>query len=238
MLRKQLDRLLQCPFWAKADSAKDIAIEFSHQFGSGGTPSSAVTAIGVTTKSLTTDWVKQTVTVTLPSVAGKTLGTDDNNNLDILIWFDAGSDFDARTNSLGQQSGTFDISNVQLEFGTEATEFEYVSPADQLARCQRYFERLGDDAMVGSGQCEATNSAHVYVNYSRKRAVPVVTFPSTASGYVMTIAGANATATSMSPANRGTTGCNAISVTSGLTAGQGVNLFLTTATYIDVDAEL
>lgn len=32
-----------------------------------------------------------------------------------------------------------DATNVQLEFGDQATDFEYVHPSDQLARCERYY---------------------------------------------------------------------------------------------------
>ena len=132
-------------FWAKADASKNIATSFLQSFGSGGSPSPAVSAISPATHSLTTSWQKFTTTATMPSTSGKTLGTNNNDLFDITFWFDAGSNHDASTNSLGQQSGTFDISNVQLEFGDTATEFEYVSPADQLARCQRYYQRSGGE---------------------------------------------------------------------------------------------
>lgn len=36
---------------------------------------------------------------------------------------------------------TFDIANVQLEFGDTATDFEYRHPAEELALCQRYYEK-------------------------------------------------------------------------------------------------
>ena len=38
--------------------------------------------------------------------------------------------------------GGFTISNMQLELGSEATEFEQVDPATQLAKCQRYYQKL------------------------------------------------------------------------------------------------
>jgi hypothetical protein len=56
------------------------------------------------------------------------------------IWFDAGSDFNARTDSLGQQSGTFDIAQVQIEPGPVATPFEQRPIGTELALCQRYFQ--------------------------------------------------------------------------------------------------
>lgn len=127
-------------FWAKADAAKNIAVEFTQNFGSGGSPSAAVGSIGVTTIALTTSWQKFTVTVTLPSIAGKTLGTDGNDYFSAVFWFDAGSDFNARTNSLGTQSGTFDLAQVQLEAGAEATEFEERHIQTEQALCHRYYE--------------------------------------------------------------------------------------------------
>jgi hypothetical protein len=55
------------------------------------------------------------------------------------IWFDAGSDYNSRTDSLGQQSGTFDIAQVQVEPGAVATAFERRPIGMELALCQRYF---------------------------------------------------------------------------------------------------
>ncbi len=126
-------------FWAKADATKNIAIEFAQNFGTGGSPSAEVTSIGVTKKQLTTSWQKITHTVTLPSITGKTLGSDGNDHLGLFIWFDAGSDFNSRTDSLGQQSGTFDIAQVQVEAGPVATPFERRPIGTELALCQRYY---------------------------------------------------------------------------------------------------
>jgi hypothetical protein len=132
-------------FWAKADASKNIAVEFVQDFGTGGSPSSIVTAIGVTTCALTTSWQKFSVTASITSISGKTLGTDGNSNLRCVFWFDAGSDFNARTNSLGQQSGTFDIAQVQLEAGDTATPFEHRSFGQELALCKRYFQKTGPE---------------------------------------------------------------------------------------------
>jgi len=130
-------------FYAKADASKNIAIEFSQQFGTGGSPSATVNGIGVDTVSLTASWAKYTVTVSIPSISGKTLGTDGNDSLQLFIWLDAGSDYNARTNSLGNQSGTFEFAQVQLEAGSVATPFERRSYGEELALCQRYYEACG-----------------------------------------------------------------------------------------------
>jgi hypothetical protein len=136
-------------FWAKADAPKNMAVEFGQAFGSGGTPSPRITALDVTTIALTTSWKKYTVTVDIPSIAGKTLGTNNNDYLEIVYWFEAGSNFDNRTNSLGQQSGTFDIAQVQLEAGSKATAFEKRPYGTELHLCQRYFQIV--QKLPGSG---------------------------------------------------------------------------------------
>ena len=148
-------------FYAKADSAKPISIEFVQRFGTGGSPSSNVFGIGVQKLNLTTSWQKFTVTANIPSIAGKTIGTDNDDNLAVLFWFDAGSDFNARTNSLGQQSGTFDIAQVQLEEGSVATPFENRPIGTELALCQRYFisTRINsqNDGFLITGEAVATS---------------------------------------------------------------------------------
>jgi hypothetical protein len=129
-------------FWAKADAAKPISVELIQSFGSGGSPSASVETIGTTKTTLSTSWQKVTVTATVPSISGKTLGTNGNSWLQFNIWFDAGSDLNARTDSLGQQSGTFDIAQVQIEPGPVATPFEQRPIGTELALCQRYFQVL------------------------------------------------------------------------------------------------
>jgi hypothetical protein len=77
----------------------------------------------------------------MPSCAGKTIGTDNNDRFLAVFWFDAGSNFNDRTASLGQQSGTFDITQVQLEEGPFATPFERRPIVNELKLCQRYFQK-------------------------------------------------------------------------------------------------
>lgn len=151
-------------FWAKADAAKNMAVEFVQSFGSGGSPSADIGGIGVTTIALTTSWKYYTVTVTLPSISGKTLGTNNDDYVQMLFWFEAGSTYNSRTNSLGQQSGTFDIAMVQLEAET-ATPFERRPFGMELALCQRYgFDAIGASkggnySRVGTGGMNRTSTS-------------------------------------------------------------------------------
>jgi hypothetical protein len=82
----------------------------------------------------------------VPSIAGKTLGTNGNDNLAINLWTSGGSDYNARTNSLGLQTIGVDLWGVHIKVGTHTTAATdlYKQPelGPELARCQRYFEVL------------------------------------------------------------------------------------------------
>jgi len=130
---------LTLSFWAKADASKSIAIELVQKFGTGGSPSGDV-GFGITKTTIGTSWQKVTVTATAPSISGKTLGSNGDTSLGVNIWLDAGSDYNGRTNSLGQQSGTFDIAQVQIERGPVATPFERRPIGTELSLCQRYYQ--------------------------------------------------------------------------------------------------
>ncbi len=167
-------------FWAKADASKNMAVEFSQSFGTGGSPSASVNSIGVTTCSLTTSWKKFTITTTIPSISGKTLGTNNNDFIEVIFWFDAGSSFNARTNSLGQQSGTFDIAQVQLEEGTIATPFENRPVGAELQLCQRYFNIINPGGGAFFGVSKSPNTAtDCWISWPEMRAKPVITSSAT-----------------------------------------------------------
>jgi hypothetical protein len=158
-------------FWAKADATKNIAVDLAQAFGSGGSPSAAVVAIGVTKVSIGTTFQKVTITTTLPSISGKTLGSNNDHSLILSIFFDAGSTYNARTDSLGQQSGTFEIAQVQVEPGPVATPFERRPIGTELALCQRYYDTQG---MVFRG----ADFANVYPQmgwHVEMRSTPTVT---------------------------------------------------------------
>lgn len=143
-VRKYAGKTITVSFRAKADAAKDIAIEGVQNFGTGGAPSAEVTAVDIVKKTLGVGWAQYSVTMDVPSIVGKTIGTDDNDYFELVFWFDAGSDFNARTDTLGQQSGTFEISEVQVEEGSVATNFESRTVEEELALCHRYFEKSYD----------------------------------------------------------------------------------------------
>jgi hypothetical protein len=165
-------------FWAKADANKNIAVEFWQRFGTGGSPSSSIPGIGSQLVALTTTWQKKTITVTIPSIVGKTLGTDgvQTTSTGITFWFDAGSNFTQAAN-LGQQSGTFDIAQVKLEDGSVATNGWHPYDGEfggEVQACARYYEKGS-----GSYYANSTNTWGIYDKFTIiKRVVPSLTISS------------------------------------------------------------
>lgn len=141
-ITKLAGKTVTVSFWAKADSVKKIWIEHIQVFGTGGTPSTTIAGIAVQEISLTSTWSKYSYTITLPSLAGKVLGTDGVHTsvVTLQFWFDVGSAHLSRIPTGVQQSGTFDIAQVQLEEGSVATPFENRPYGLELSLCQ-YFLR-------------------------------------------------------------------------------------------------
>jgi hypothetical protein len=164
-------------FYAKADSNKSVSVEFQQFFGTGGSPSSQVTGIGVQKLNLTSSWQNFTVTVNIPSIAGKTIGTNNNDYLAVAFWFDAGSNWNSNTNSLGQQSGTFDIAQVQLEEGSVATPFENRPIGTELALCQRYYFSL---ASISGSRWDGAGS---YSDFTIVYPVPMRSIPTVSATF-------------------------------------------------------
>jgi hypothetical protein len=130
-------------FWAKASSGTpSIAVNLNQNFGTGGSPSSSVTN-PVGKIAISTSWARYSLTYALPSVSGKTFGTNANSRLDVNIWVSAGSDNNTASSTLGIQNNTFEIWGVQLEAGSVATPFQTATGTIQgeLAACQRYYWR-------------------------------------------------------------------------------------------------
>jgi hypothetical protein len=130
-------------FWAKAASGTPkIAVELSQDFGDGGSPSADVTTYaGQVT--ISTSWARYSVTVAVPSISGKTLGTNGSDFLRLALWTSAGSSFNSRTGSLGIQTNTISFWGLQVEEGSTASAFQTATGTIQgeLAACQRYYYR-------------------------------------------------------------------------------------------------
>lgn len=105
-----------------------ISARLVQDFGTGGSPSSiVVTSVGAV--SLTANWQRFTFTVAVPSISGKTIGTDNNSSLWVSFQI---------TNTA---TGEIDFSQMQIETGSVATPFERRPYGTELMLCQRYYYR-------------------------------------------------------------------------------------------------
>jgi len=123
-------------------------------------------------------WQKCTHTFNTPSLLGQTL--TDPTSLQVEFWLSAGSTFNPRSDSLGVQSGTIDITSVQIEEGGVATDFERLSVAEEMANCMRYYQ-VGGQQLYGY-----VSGPTVILRYDRlginMRATPVVAVQATYYG--------------------------------------------------------
>lgn len=157
-------------FWAKTDSTRNLQTYIGQDFGTGGSPSTVNYKTGAT-KSIGTGWTQYSTTVTLDSLSGKTIGTNGDSNLAIIIR--------TLTNNATQ---TVDVWGVQLEEGSIATPFRRNSPNLQaeLAACQRYYERIYEFGATGF-QDNSSIARGVGAPYFPKRTTPSISASSAMS---------------------------------------------------------
>ncbi len=141
-------------FWIKASAANaSTNIEVAQIFGSGGSANVVNTYTG---PSITTSWQRFTLTVDIPSIAGKTIGT--SSYLSITLYSTTGI----------ASSLLVDTWGWQVEQGSTATAFQTATGTIQgeLAACQRYYNTMVSGAtnlMVGNGAFYSSSQLYVGV---------------------------------------------------------------------------
>jgi len=132
-------------------------------------------------------------TLTFAGDASGALGNDNGNSFQVNWFLVAGTDLSSGTlntswasstsanRAVGQVNLADDTANewyltgVQLEVGTVATPFEHRSFGEELALCQRYYERWerADSLQVGMGHTYSTGASYGVIAYTvTKRAAP------------------------------------------------------------------
>ena len=186
-------------FWVKSSVAQNF---YGYLFTSDGTSQNYPFETG----SLTADtWTK--ITKTIPGNSNLTFNNDNGAGLQIQFWAYLGTSYTGTItlNQWGAFAGatrtpdntstwyttddaTFEITGVQLEVGSVATDFEHRSYGQELALCQRYYTRL-----TGSGGNEmhftGSTKQQQYVSCSRvelpttMRTAPSISFSGTRDIY-------------------------------------------------------
>ena len=233
-------------FYAKAATGTPkIAVVFTQNFGTGGS-TSVDTKLGDVT--ISTTWTRYSITGTMPSVSGKTIGANNFNTLQFFV--SAGSTASAGIAGITVQNNTFQVAAFQLEAGSKATPFQTASGGSlqaELAMCQRYYYRANIPATpsrFGMGMASTTTGVDGFVQFPVvMRTTPTAVEQSgTAGDYSIFSSGATVTTCSAVP-SFGTASpfgaTTAFTVASGLTAGQAVFIRpASTNAYLGWSAEL
>jgi len=127
-------------------------------------------------------WEYKTVTFSANTLAGGAIDNDNGIGFYVSWHLGAGSNWKGTSSSSGwityvgsawadgqdtdavltTTNATWQITGVQLEVGSEATPFEHRPYGDELARCQRYYQVLIDNAngqrAVAAGRANSTSS--------------------------------------------------------------------------------
>jgi len=170
---------LTLSFWVKSNKTGDASVNILNT-------GSTRTAHPQYTINAADTWEYKTVTVSGDTSNGI---TDSNaSGLEILFWGNSGSTFtggshrttfgsrvnaDRNVSNLGLGGAVNDywqITGLQLEVGSTATEFEHRSYAEELELCQRYFQKqvsTSDETSLSfcRGQAFGSSSAYVYFEH-------------------------------------------------------------------------
>ena len=200
-------------------------------------------------------WTK--ITHTIPGDSSLTFNNDNTNGLAVGIivfngvnyttsghtlntwtaWDSADKIPDISNTWWNTDEATFEITGVQLEVGDVATDFEHRSFGDELARCQRYYQKSYDyGTAVGTASISAgavmtslTGSGQNYASAGsvkfpvQMRATPTMTVYSTASGTSGQLA---ADSTDGAGTATGTSETGAMFYRNNSSSGTGENVFL------------
>jgi hypothetical protein len=190
-------------FWAKAAASATMPnVQLIQGFGTGGSPSANVSTTVVSNVALTTSWQRFSYQVNVPSISGKTFGTDNNSStIAIVLTMPLNATF------------TVDIAQVQLEPGAVATPFEQRPIGTELALCQRYFSTQLTTARTGSTAAGWVMETPIYFPVSM-RAVPTIAGPTGAS---------NVNLSSVAPSANSTTHARFIIVAAGAGDAYSIN---------------
>jgi len=164
-------------FWVKSSVAQDFPITLRSEDGTR-------QVYNMTTGSLSADtWTK--VTKTIPG--NSNLQFDDNNAAGLTFFINAFAGTDYTTGGLAQNAwsawsgakqgdnmtstwyttndATLEITGLQLELGSTATDFEHRSFGEEIALCGRYYQKLIDANTKALGIGLAYNGSTIQLSF-------------------------------------------------------------------------
>ena len=175
-------------FYARANTAFNLVSEII--FGADTSKNSEANQVNA----LTTSW--QRFTMSIPAATNTQIDDVTTHDTDLMFWMHAGSTYTSGSNSttlrpnvnanraagvssiFASTSNFVEITGIQLEIGDTATPFEHRTFGDDLADCQRYFQKSYD---YGTDIGTATTVGAMYHRHTAGENVsnrtPTITFP-------------------------------------------------------------
>jgi hypothetical protein len=177
--------------WHLADQSKkkSLTISFYSAHTKTGTHCVSIRNIPVTrsyvaeyTQSVSNAWEKHTITI--PPPTDGTWSTDNSTGILLSFCAVAGTTFQTtadtwgsanylatanQVNNFDSASNFFRLSAAQIEVGTEATDFEYRHFSDELALCQRYYQKSYQTATAPADGADANWSIGYVVGVTQIR---------------------------------------------------------------------
>ena len=138
-VRRLANKTVTVSFWARAYSTLKLGINIYQLYGLSGSDYNSALATGKSVL-LSTSWARYSVTIPIPSINGKTIGTDSQDATWLRLFYSSGANTDAIAGNIGVQSGTIDLWGMQLEIGEEMTVFENSDINDDLQVCRRFYQ--------------------------------------------------------------------------------------------------
>ncbi|MFD0710647.1 phage tail protein [Paenibacillus sp. GCM10027626] len=170
---------------------KRIGVFLQQSYGTGGSPSAPNTIRGQNF-TLTSNWVRYSVTFNQGPYDGKIFGSNGDDRLRIALQVAWGTSNAADVGATTQEGfggpGQVDIIQVQVSAGEAALPFQPRTFAEELAMCQRYYEKSYDVEVrpgtstlkgetIGTGIADSNGVADFGFQFAvRKRVAPTITY--------------------------------------------------------------
>jgi hypothetical protein len=179
-VRRLAGKTVTISFWANSSAAQKIGVNIAQGFGTGGSPSAGlwVLATGLAVTTLAGQAFSRFTVgpIAIPSIAGKTLGTNGNDATTLAFFYSAGANAAATAGNIGVQSGTVNLWGIQLELGPTATPLEKLDPQQDLAKCQRFYQISNGTITVGGASVNTASIVNPVYFPVAMRAAPTVAY--------------------------------------------------------------
>lgn len=232
---------VQGVFAAVSAATLIVGVQATQNFGTGGSPSSSVVTSKTVSWAIGTTEAKFSVRLDIPSISGKTLGTNGNDFLRIDFLLATGATF-----TLYASQPQIDVSNSTASgditgVGGTPMPFRYLGLSTELPRVNRYLRvmQVAANQAVCTAAAVANNSAYGWIEmFPPMRATPAVNLGAGLAAYG-TLGGGATTSTSGAALSPTRIQLGAASSSNSYTSGQSGFLAGTgSASQITIDARL